>query len=604
MTHFNFHTMSNGELHNLKQTRWEARTNLLYLCNHILGYDLVNKDVHWPTLGMLQKFPYPNKQQFVENDDLRSGYVKYTPLLPMIKLVGGRRNLILDFRGSFKTTVNAIAHSMQWLLNYPNAAILLIQSSAEKAEQYLKEIKEHFQYNNKLRNIFPEYCPQKKVSDWGTKGKFTVEARDGNRPELGSYHKEESIETAGIDKGLSGIHVDCIKFSDIVDPVNTKTIDSCLDVRKSYYLMENLLVAPTYWIDIEGTRYSYSDLYGYIIDAEEKLPKEQRRFKIYVRGCYKRQVPSGYGDEKFTPDELKFPLLKEPEKVTPQNPEGYVSRWPERFPEAELENKRLVAPFEFATQQLNDPRPGEEGMIPFPVTEGKNGLPVWVPTDKFKQNYPVAYYELGVDTAETDNRRSNYSAIVVGAWTGSGMCVVVDIIHGKFLPDALIDQIYEVYDKYKPRHIKIERTSFVRGFLTGLRREGEKRGVYLPVEEVPTENQLRKTERILKTLQPWYFGGELRFLENINHKKELLLELSRFPNYEYDDILDAICDLFQNKEYFGREIPKFDKNQAKYLYNKQVQATWDKYLGIDTPSELYIGDTGRNPSSYDKTGGL
>ena len=67
--------------------------------------------------------------------------------------------------------------------------------------------------------------PHKKIYDWGTKGKIVTEAADPNNPNLGAtYHKEGTVLAGGIDKGLSGKHLDVIKFSDIVDPTNTKTV--------------------------------------------------------------------------------------------------------------------------------------------------------------------------------------------------------------------------------------------------------------------------------------------------------------------------------------------------------------------------------------------
>ena len=256
--HFNYHQLSNDAVLKIKKARWKARTDLLFLCNEILGYRDVTREVHGNIIDTLQQFPKPNEEEFWKNDDLSTGVVKYKPIIPMTKLVEiepFKRRLILDPRGWYKTSVNAIAHTIQWIINYPNVGILIVQSNIEKAEEILAEIKTKSFVEGKIfRELFPEHVPHKKIYDWGTKGKIVTEAADPNNPNLGAtYHKEGTVLAGGIDKGLSGKHLDVIKFSDIVDPTNTKTVSACEETRKSYFLAENLLTAMDYWIDIEGT---------------------------------------------------------------------------------------------------------------------------------------------------------------------------------------------------------------------------------------------------------------------------------------------------------------------------------------------------------------
>lgn len=573
MKFFNYHQLSNDQMLNLKKARWLARTDLQYLCNHILGYPHIHRPFHSGILDTLQRFPKPTQEQFYKNDDLSTGYVKYIPLMNIKKLEGSRRNLILDYRSSMKTTINAISHTIQWILNYPNISILVCQSNTEKAEEILTEIKRHFQTNEKFRQLFPEHCPQKKIFDWGTKSRFTTEYRNYNFVEMHKMHdevshKEETVCTAGIDKGLAGKHLDILKFSDIVDPSNAKTDSGCREVIKNYYLMESLLTDLTYWIDVEGTRYSYNDLYGYIAEKETQKPPERRVWSIYARSCYKKKTKNNE-PQKFTVEELDLPDIEDPQRITPKNPKGHISWWEERFPVEYFEDKRESEPYTFSSQYLLKPLAAEPGMIPFIVDDK---LPFWQDPKAFKDRVPVAYYDIAVDTAETDGKRSNHSAIVVGAFTNSGRCIIVDIIHGKFLPDVLIKEIIKAYMKYNPRSVKIEKTSFVRGLMPGLRKECESMGIHIPVEEVGVSNKLAKTEKIIKVLQPLYVSGHIRFLDNLKHKNELLQEFMKFPAWERNDILDAISTLFDNKEYFGRENSKsFEASKAHQLQQEYLQ---------------------------------
>jgi len=605
MKFFNYHSLGAAQYQNLKKARWLARTDLQFLCNEVLGYTHIHRPFHSGLLEVLQKFPYPNAEQFEKNDDLSSGYVKYVPIQNIVTLEGSRRNLILDFRSSMKTTVNAIAHTIQWILNYPNISILVIQSNSEKAEEILGEIKRHFQTNEKFRQLFPEHCPQKKIFDWGTKAEFTTEYRNFNFKEMHAQHnnethKESTVITAGIDKGIAGKHCDVLKFSDIVDPSNAKTESGCHEVRKNYFLMEPILTTLSYWIDVEGTRYNYNDLYGYIAEKEAEKAPEQRVWKIYARSCYRKKTKDGK-PQKFTIDELDLPDLTDPSKVTPRNPNGYMSWWEERFAVEFFEDKRQTEPYTFSSQYHLKPMAAEPGMVPFIVNDK---LPVFVKAKAFKDTIPIAYYDIAVDTAETDGKRSNFSAIVVGAFTAGGNCIICDIIHGKFLPDKLIDEIIFAYNKYNPRSVKIEKTSFVRGLMPGLRKECEKQNIFIPIEEVGVSNRLAKTEKIIKVLQPLYVNGHLRFLDNLAKKQELLQELQKFPAWERNDILDAMSTLFDNKEYFGREIPrKHDVSRAHALhqeYLKRLPAMYNQYLDTGN-SDLYFEGI-QTVKGYDRTG--
>ncbi len=139
--------------------------------------------------------------------------------------------------------------------------------------------------------------------------------------------------------------------------------------------------------------------------------------------------------------------------------------------------------------------------------------------------------------------------------------------------------------------------------MPGLRKECEKLGIYIPVEEVPVSNRLAKTEKIIKVLQPLYKNGDLRFLENLQKKSELIEELRKFPAWERNDILDALSTLFDNKDYFGREIPKKDfKNKGHILhqeYLKRYPQMVQSFLDTGSPDHLLNNFYSKN---YDRTG--
>jgi predicted phage terminase large subunit-like protein len=585
-------------LEKLNIARWRARTDLLFLCNEILGYKDVSREVHGGLLDRLQKFPSPpDRETRWKHDKFVNGQWVYTPLVPMPKLEGKRRLLILDARGHLKTTINAQAHVIQWIINYPDCAILIVQSTADKAESILGEIKRHFQGNPRFRQLFPEHCPQKRIFDWGTQSAFTTEARPKS-----CTRKEPTVMAVGIETGSAGYHFDVIKFSDIVEQKNSKDPNMCRVIADNFFMMHNLLVSPNYWIDVEGTRYHFADVYGIILETEWKsVPEERRSWNFFVRSCFKRNVPGG---QKFTPDELEKPFLLDPNgKRIPWWP--YDSSGNPRFTLESLEQLERQNPYIFACQQLNNP--AVSGASYFPVNDK---YPVKVTRDIFERKIKIAYYDIAVDTAESDSQNSNYSSIVVGAWSGYGKCYIVEIVHGRFMPDKLIEVILTTASKYRRylNSIKMEKVPFVKGLMAGLRRHMDLTGFYPTIELIQRDTRTSKIERIINTLQPWYTSGDLVFLDDLGIEDEtersrvwshLLKELEQFPLSRTDDILDSLSDLFQNKLWFGREIAR---PTIEHVRDERTR----KFLGTEDPfSEDPFGtnETGIDPW-LTSTGGL
>ncbi len=597
--------LSPSEIDHFRMLRWKARTDLGFLCRSILNYPDVSDEIHGPILNILQKFPIPTPEQFRDNDKVVGGKWQYKPIQRHTSLPGGRKVLILDPRGWLKTTINAQSHTIQWLLNYPDISIMIVQSNLEKAEMILGEIKKHFQYNPIFRQLFPEHCPLRGIDDFGTKGKFTTCARGRS-----ITRREESVITSSITAGSAGIHVDVIKYSDIVEPSNIGTEDQIAKVTAGFYMSQNLLVGPNYWIDVEGTRYSHADTYGEIIELDGKTPVEKRDWKIHARGCYKKDTKGK--PQVFRPEELDLPdLIVDGKKVLHWND---VERG---LTLDHYEMKKLEDPFIFSAQQLNSPAGGIDGREIFPLGDIEiNGkivkYPTFISRKDFTQNVRVSHYIATIDTAETTGSRSNFTCITIGAFASDGRVYINEIIHGKFLPDetcALIcnltsptrnqtkDGAPSGLPLYGSRlhEIHIEETGFMRGMSVALNSYQHLTGTYLPIKMIKRDNQLAKVERIQSTLQPYYMNKKLVFLDDLKPWKEVEKELRTFPLGKTDDILDTLADLFQLKNWFGRET-------AKPTFEQFRSDAWDKMLGISNIEE----DTATSNMShqYKITGGL
>lgn len=572
--------------------RRKARTDLHYFSTQILGYSKIRQDVHGPIINCLQGFDPCPMEELTKYDYFDGNTWKYTPYTPFPELVrrpGNKRVLILDPRGWFKSTINAVSHTMQWIINYPNISILFTQSNLDKAEEVLGEIKDHFKMNPAFRYYFPEHCPaENKIKDWGRVLQFTTEAR-----EKGYIRKEPTVTACSIEKAQAGMHYDVIKFSDIVDPSNCKTPEQINSIFNSFVGFKYLLVQPNsdYWMDVEGTRYDFNDTYGKIIEGEMKKPPEKRVWKIHVRGCYKKKHPDGK-ELKNTPEELSYP---------DELDEGgrRISNFPTEFPIEKLEaeqNATETTEKSFACQMKNNPADMSADALMFPLSYFQT-----IDRKTFTSYVKCSYYTTTVDTADTQEAHSDFSAITTMGWSASGKGYVIDIQHGKYKPMELIELIFHVYKKFRPITVTIEEDRYVNGLKPMIERlmqlgqtdsHGNPTHPYLPLKYIKRDNRQKKIDRILFTLQPWYKAKDIVFLEDLPALDTVRDQFQRFPNTIHDDILDTLADQFQERNFFGRTMPREMEGE---VFSQEIQKVYRRYEIDITGGYDLTRETGVSP---------
>lgn len=512
--------------------RHKARTDLIWLAQNILGMKKITAHVHGPMTEFLQKF---NKCQGTDVwDDAQHRFI-YTPKDPdPFKAIGpdaDKRRLLLAPRGWYKTSLNVVAHTVQLILNFPDATCLWLHASQEVLEPVLLLVKQAFWKNNVMRYYFPEFCRPATSKEFGTQTAFNIPCRQ-------IWTASPTLGIGGIESTRTGMHYHWIKFTDIVDEKNTATKEQCEKIIYNFGMCRNLLVSPLYWMDVEGTRYHFSDLYGRIIDTWlEKQKQDQKcEWKIFVMGCYKKFVPKA--KEEFTPDELDAPYLLENDSK--------VSRFPEEFPVDALEAMRtdpVTGPDVFNTQQLNHPV-GDDN-TPFPWESIQ-----WKSADDMKR-VPFMFRKVTIDLSEAKNKKSDFFVATVCGVDRMNRHYVEDIRMGRFLPDEIVDIIFLLQVKYKPLKIKIEESGFLSGLLPTIRRKSEQTGIWPNFEFVRRPTTIKKAERIL-SFQPWYKGGLFFFSEGLSDfvKEQLRHEFTRFPKY-HDDILDTLADMISDEQVYG-----------------------------------------------------
>lgn len=495
--------------------RHRARTDLLFLCNEVLEYKDVCADVHGPIIEKLQKFKggteyvHPHTQV----------WTGYEPDGLCWDLEGPRESLFLDPRGHLKTTVITIAHSIQWSINYPDIRILISMATGDQVIKVMGEILNHYRFNAKFRALFPEFCPPaKNAKDFGNMEWFTVPCRKRK------WLKEPSFASASLGKVTASGHYEVIKNSDVVVEENVKTANQINDVKRHFTTLYPLLERGgdpprRGWMDVEGTRYDFPDLYGWIIEGEEKRREagESPRWSISIR---KNRVP----------DNAKGDIL-----------------WKQRFSHEDFDQMKADDPYLYAANQQNEPIPEGSGLA--------SRDDIKFISRKVMKSIAM-HWHMTVDPAgmEAGSNGDDFVFNIHG-FDRDGRLRIVEILAGRFDEREVIDLLFEFCKTFPQiQDIKIEREAHWRTLKPFLMREQEKRvqtgWKYLPpIIDIRRDNKTSKKERIFG-LRPWFKARLITLADEITSRNETIQEILRFSKTSTykDDILDTIADAMQNRD--------------------------------------------------------
>jgi predicted phage terminase large subunit-like protein len=515
------------------EERHLARTDLVWLSNMILGYPDVSERVHGPILEALQKFPGANEFHKSVQDyaDAMGGKVLWEPKCQMEHLPPNdgfeqsRDNLILFPRGHIKTTIVSVAHSIQWILNYPNVRILGTTATETLITSIVLEIRNHFILNEQLRQLFPELCPQardSKIPEFGNLSGFTCPARDNNNKKLGPGGKEPTFLATTVGSAITGYHGDVQKTDDAVEKINSSSQTGIDDVIRHAGSMGDLLekynsddpAKPLNgWADMVGTPWDFSDLY---------------------------QVRRNYHDAQIAKG-LPAPFNLILRSAAPNWPEGPFL-WPERMGYIALkkiEDDPDKGPAQLAAQYLMNPIVAGQGLI-----DDVKQL-IWTPEKVMDQLLPRMSLYAALDVAGMEDVKghdSDFTVLTVGGFANARLYIPF-MLYGRPPVEEVIEWIFRVFDMYPGIvKLKIQKQALERVLLSNLRREMSRRGRFLPIQAEPADNQQSKKSKI-RGLRPWFQAGNLRFSDSLPYRTAIETEIKGFPKFRHDDILDTLTDL-------------------------------------------------------------
>ena len=482
-----------------------CRTDLFYLTKEILNYDKMTEQTHQElcdyTTGALPNPPEVNRPGF----DVRKNLL-----------------LLLMPRGTFKSSVVTIGFTLQFLLNEPNARILIDSETFSKSKAFLREIIGHLEGNNKYREIFKSvhgmypFETKSKARLW-TDSELILPCRTRDR-------KEPTISCAGIDVTKNGMHYDLIIADDLHSETNVTNKEQIQKVIDHYKLAFSLL-DPGCPMIVIGTRWDYNDLYQHIIDYESE------DFNILKKSAY--------------------------------NEDGSLL-FPEVLNEKELDKiKRRQGSYIFSCQYLNEPVSDEFATF-------KRDYIVHKRWDEVRGR-PMNWY-LMVDPSYTDPRGtgiySDYAGLILVGMDYMRELYVRHIVRKKMTYSEIINEMFNIYTAPKFKDIKnmkiILEVIGTKSLSYELASEQRRRNTWLPVTEIKSQ-QKSKEERI-RGLAPYYENKHVYHIKECPQIEELEYELLHFPKAKHDDIIDPFAGVLEVASPPTHKVPKDEDRPSRYRY--------------------------------------
>ena len=393
-------------------------------------------------------------------------------------------SLLLVFRGAGKTTMCTIAWSIFLILLNRNVRILIASKTHANAIDFLKEIKRHFESNERLREIFGDFVGEHRWE--GT----SIEVKGRKLPS-----KEPTVNTIGWEGAIASKHYNAILADDLVDEDNARTKFQREKMLDWYYkaLTPTLLPADgslySGEMHIIGTRYHFDDLYGHLQEVQ----------------------PDGTGGELKGEKTLIIPAL---------TPEG-ESSWTERFAADALKaTKRKMGLIRFNSQYQCDTEAMKGQIFRYDDCQivDDNEIPTGLRVF------------MGVDLAISESEAADMFAIVVIGRDSSEHIFILDYIETQLRFPEQTKMIIEMGKRHNPIRTGLEINAYQKAQLHQLRKSCPALNV-LPV--TTTKDKVTRAWNLAKHFE----SGRVHFRK---HHSSLIEHLVLFPSYRYKDLFDAL----------------------------------------------------------------
>lgn len=488
-----------------------GRENLYFLCKVILGYTELNKRVHLPMCAF---------------SDQTRAYRRRMKLMP---------------RTHFKTTIWTIGETIQDIVRNPNIRILIVADTSTNASRFMQEIQQHFEHNEVFRWIYSEIVPE----NFNTV-RWSATEMDVKRSIVS---RDPTVDAIGAFGGIESRHYDVIRADDLVTEKHIRS-DTEMDKLNEWVTgLESLLIFETQGrIEFVGSRKKKGDAY-----------------EILQKNFGGQSKPRDIGPHANLIGELAV--------FSRQAEEDGEPIFPEAISKSFLRRLRRTDPQRYHAQYANSPK--GTGLNTF----GESGFRFfrWTPEGYIQcvhngevllETSPDAL-EIGIlyDPSVAEKQSNSMNAMAVVGKGSHPFRIVLETRIGHYTPDQAVEFLFELYDKWLPSFISIEKRGFQGWVKYSLNDRAELLGLpYLPVVEWPPEGsqkaQWAKKEHI-RALQPLWRSGLIWIHED---QTELRDQFEFYPNVRWDDGLDMLAQGLDYWPYAMSELDQLEKRENEISY--------------------------------------
>jgi predicted phage terminase large subunit-like protein len=400
-------------------------------------------------------------------------------------------HLDLWAREHYKSTVITYAKTIQDILADPELTIGIFSHTRPIAKAFLRQIKQEFEHNERLKRWFPDVLwgnPVKESPKWSEDEGIVVKRK--------SNPKEATVEAWGLVDGQpTSKHYGMMVYDDVVTRESVTTPDMMEKTTSAFELSDNLGARGGRRRFI-GTRYHYNDTYRTIMERGIASPR------IYAA-----------------------------------TKDGKVDGEPVFLTREELATKRRTqGPYTFGCQMLLDP-----------TADDKQGFKEeWIrfaATDTRGHNLAIL-----IDAASSKKKDSDYTAGWVIGLGPDRKVYVHDMIRDRLSLTERAALLMAWHRKYQPMAVGYERYGMM-GDVEHIRDLQERENYRFEITEVG--GMMSKVDRI-RRLIPWFEQGRIYLHPKIakTDYEGRTIDLTRsfindeykaFPVATHDDMLDALA---------------------------------------------------------------
>jgi len=185
--------------------------------------------------------------------------------------VEGAKDSHLDLwaRFHYKSSIITFLGCVQEVLCNPDITIGILSYSARQAKPFLRQIMQEFEGNERLQQLFPDILyekPKQQAPKWAENEGICVKRQ--------SNPKEQTVEAHGLVDGQpTGRHFSLIVYDDVVVQDAVSTPEQIKKTTTQWELSLNLGSTHDPRYQYAGTRYSYGDTYGTILQRAAVKPR-------------------------------------------------------------------------------------------------------------------------------------------------------------------------------------------------------------------------------------------------------------------------------------------------------------------------------------------